>query len=414
MSGYISPDLYFEKKIEYRNKILSTISEQHNTSTGESERVAAWRSVAALDAETLPRNERYGIGVDALSFPEDVSFSGRVDYHIDASKDLEVYTWSEAMAQEETRLLVEELFSSSLLPGASFSFAARGRAMFRDALVVYVQPKLNEKGESTFETLALTSTLPGEMCADLLIVIVKNGARIDMKSILTGGSPGAGIARTTIVLAEGEALIRCAVSGGVVDGMTAMDSFFLVGPHARVEWVEDPKDGNMYRSSVRATLLGAHSSTQVLHVLLPGSNATFDVNAEVRHCASETDSRVFALGLASGESRTVYRGNIAITSGVSDVDGAQDGRFLLVSPSARVDAIPALDIASKEVRSSHRLFVTHIRPADLFYAVSRGMTPLVARLLTAEGFFGTLLHKVNKDELLVELEPRIADLMPRE
>lgn len=410
---HFSPGLYFEKKIEYRNNILSTISEQHNI-PGESERIVVWRNVAASDAEKLPHRERYGIGIDALSFPEDVSFSGRVDYHVDASKELEVYTWSEAMAQEETRLLVEELLSSPLLPGASFAFAARGRAMFRDALVVYVQPKLDEKGESAFETLTLTSTLPGETCADLLVVIVKNGARIDMKSVVTGGSPGAGIARTTIVLAEGEALIRFAASGGVADGVTAMDSFFLVGPHARVEWVEDPKGARAYRSSVRASLLGIRSSAQVLHVLLSGSDAIVDVNAEVRHCASETDSRVFALGLASENSRTVYRGNIAIAPGVSDVDGAQDGRFLLVSPAARVDAIPALDIASKEVRSSHRLFVTHIRPADLFYAVSRGITPLAARLLTIEGFFGTLLHKVNKEELLTELEPRIADLVPRE
>ncbi len=414
VSVYFSPGLYFEKKIEYRNNILSTISEQHNIPIGESERIVAWRSVAASDAQTLSRNERYGIGIDALNFEEDGSFSGRVDYHVDASKELEVYTWSEAMAQEETRLLIEELLASPLLSGASFAFAARGRALFRDALVVYVQPKLDEKGEPAFETLTLTSALPAETCADLLVVIVKNGARIDMKSILTGGASGAGLARTTIVLAEGEALIRFAASGGVVDGVTAMDSFFLVGPHARVEWVEDPKGARAYRSSVCATLLGTRSSTQILHMLLPGTDATFDVNAEVRHRASETDSRVFALGLASGKSRTVYRGNIAIASGVSNVDGAQDGRFLLVSPSARVDAIPALDIASKEVRSSHRLFVTHIRPGDLFYAVSRGISPFVARLLTAEGFFGTLLHKVNKEDLLVELEPRIADLVPRE
>lgn len=409
-----SLDLYFGKKIEYRKKILSTISEQHSTPHGESERIAAWRNIGASDAQTLPRAERYGIGIDALSFSENVSFSGRVDYHVDASKELEVYTWNEAMVQEEIRLLVEELLSSPLLPGASFSFAAGGRAMFCDALVVYVQPKLDEKGESTFETLTLTSTLPALPCADLLVIIIKNGARLDMRSLIIGESELSALARTTIVLAEGEALLRISSSGGAGAGNTGLDSFLIVGPHARVEWVEDPQDSRVYRSSVRATLVGARSSAQVLHTLLPDPSATLDVVADIHHAASDTDSRIFALGLASGNSRTVYRGNIRMASGVTNVDGAQDGRFLLVSPTARVDAIPALDIASKEVRSSHRLFVTHIRPADLFYAASRGIAPLFARLLTAEGFFGTLLHKVNKEELLTELEPRIARIMPKE
>ena len=80
-------------------------------------------------------------------------------------------------------------------------------------------------------------------------------------------------------------------------------------------------------------------------------------------------------------------------SGVSKVDGAQEARFLIVSPKAEIDAIPQLDIASKEVSSSHKLSISHIRDVDLFYAKTRGIPEGEARDLAIEGFFGSLLSK---------------------
>jgi Fe-S cluster assembly protein SufD len=96
--------------------------------------------------------------------------------------------------------------------------------------------------------------------------------------------------------------------------------------------------------------------------------------------------------------------------GIEKVDGAQEGKFLIASEKAEIDAIPLLDIASKEVASTHKLSISHIRDVDLFYAQTRGIPEHAARELAIEGFFGSLLTELKQDEIMEQVRTRIHKL----
>jgi Fe-S cluster assembly scaffold protein SufB len=137
----------------------------------------------------------------------------------------------------------------------------------------------------------------------------------------------------------------------------------------------------------------------------------FDIHAHTVHHASDTSSNIYALGTGGGTSRTVYRAAVDIKPGVKNVKGAQEGKFLVLSDTAEIDAIPMLDIASNEVASTHKLSVSHIRDTDLFYAKSRGLSDDDARSLILEGFFGSLFEKLGKQDLMEKLTERLTRLV---
>ncbi len=369
-----------------------------------------WRMNRAEIAASLSQDATYGINISGVSLGEVSDFSAYPEYLVTPSKSLELYTWKEAMAQEEIAPILERLMTSELFPKPASHGSALGQAFFQTGLVVYVQPTLDDAGNAKTETLTLESTLPLGAASDMIIIVVKEGAQFKMESIMKGGEASSTLARTMLVLTENDTKTEIITRTEGVKGLVMGESTALVAHHASCDFIDEPQAPHNYFSRTNALLLGEEATSEILHTLIASQSARYDIWAGVEHRASNTHSRVYALGLALDTSKIVYRGVIDMKSGVGKVDGAQEGKFLIVSPKAEVDAIPALDIASREVSSSHKLSISHIRDIDLFYAKTRGISDREARELAIEGFFGSLLEKIKKGEMMEDVRKRIGGL----
>jgi hypothetical protein len=134
--------------------------EKISKTLGEPEWVFSWREERLKLVETLPKTLKYGIGIagvlpqntegDPLVLGEGypLCFEKTADYHVDASKGLELYTWKEAVGQEEIVPILEGLMKSEFFPQASNYYAGLAQALFRSGLVVYAQPSVGDNGVS--------------------------------------------------------------------------------------------------------------------------------------------------------------------------------------------------------------------------------------------------------------------------
>ena len=377
----------------------------------EPEWLLSWRQTAREKANMLPREEKYGIAISALELKEEPKLTQFPEYQVNASKGLELYTWKEALGQEEIAPILERLLTSPLLSSPISKEQALGRAFFQSGLVIYVQPHVDDKGEYKEETLELKSTLPLGAGSDIIIVIAKEGAQLRMQSLLTGGEDSSIFLRTFITLIEGEAKVSLISKAEGVRGFVSFEHKALVSSYSAIDIVEDPSSSSLFRSDTETLLLGQEATSTIAHIITAENASQFDLYARTLHHASDTVSNIYALGTAGGTSRTVYRAAVDIKAGIKNVKGAQEGKFLILSDSAEVDAIPILDIASNEVSSTHKLSVSHVRDADLFYAKSRGLSDDESRALILEGFFGALCEKLGKQDLMEELVQRLTRLV---
>src|SRR3989344_2124601 len=169
---------------------MSKIAEQIkkiSQSLSEPTWLLSWRAEKAGHAETLPAAIKYGISIHAVLPPNEVPFDQTADYHVDASKGLELYTWKEAVTQEEIVPILEGLMESSFFPEATNYYGGLAQALFRSGLVVYAQPSVGEDGTLKEEKLTLDTLVPKGNSADVIVLIVKEGAQLAFTSVLSGG-----------------------------------------------------------------------------------------------------------------------------------------------------------------------------------------------------------------------------------
>jgi Fe-S cluster assembly protein SufD len=88
-----------------------------------------------------------------------------------------------------------------------------------------------------------------------------------------------------------------------------------------------------------------------------------------------------------------YYGNITIRADARGAQASLRDDTLLLSKDAHIDTIPALEIASNDVKAYHGATVGSIDPEELFYIVSRGIPrPQAERMITL-GFFEPALER---------------------
>jgi Fe-S cluster assembly protein SufB/Fe-S cluster assembly protein SufD len=72
---------------------------------------------------------------------------------------------------------------------------------------------------------------------------------------------------------------------------------------------------------------------------------------------------------------------------------------MLLSPNARADAIPGLEIESDNVKATHSASVSQIDPEQLWYLTTRGLSRDEATKLIATGFFEPVISEIDLSDV---------------
>lgn len=370
----------------------------------------SWRTKRAEIAEALPKTLKYGIGINGVLPDGEVSFDQTADYHVDASKGLELYTWKEAVLQEEIAPILEGLMKSEFFPKATNFYSGLAQALFRSGLVIYAQPSIGDDGVSKEEKLTLDTMVPKGSSADVVILIVKEGAKFSFTSVLTGGGMESIFARTFVVLTERDAHVRVMQKQTLEKGTTILtNGRGIVAAHSSAAWTQVFAGDMAIKSETENMLIGESARGEIFEGIIADGAAKYDIYSSSKHLAPHTHSRIRAAGLGDGASKTVYRGMVDMREGIWAVDGGQEAHFLVLSPKAEVDAIPSLDIASKDVLCTHKLSISHIRDTDTFYPKLRGLSDLESRALFLEGHFAQTFSGEENEEIMKEIQRHIRE-----
>jgi Fe-S cluster assembly protein SufD len=85
---------------------------------------------------------------------------------------------------------------------------------------------------------------------------------------------------------------------------------------------------------------------------------------------------------------------IYVAPGAIKTDGYQANRNLVLSPKARADSIPGLEILADDVRCTHGATVGKVNQDEVFYLLSRGIPRAESERLIVEGFFDPIMQRI--------------------
>ena len=103
--------------------------------------------------------------------------------------------------------------------------------------------------------------------------------------------------------------------------------------------------------------------------------------------------------VAEDHAHVTAKGMIEIGPDGGGTDTYLTQNVLMLDPSARVDAVPALEIKTNDVKASHAASIARVTPEDLFYLQSRGIAEREAKAMFVEGFVSEMIEKIPDESV---------------
>ena len=146
-------------------------------------------------------------------------------------------------------------------------------------------------------------------------------------------------------------------------------------------------------------LAGPGAEAHVKLLYLCGGSETVNIRFVVHHRAPGCKSTQLVNGIAGGAARVNFHGTIVVAPDAQKTEAYQENHNILLSPDAKVDTRPQLEIYADDVKCSHGATIGQLNPDELFYMRSRGIPEAEARTLQMRSFLSPVLPAGREDEI---------------
>lgn len=167
-----------------------------------------------------------------------------------------------------------------------------------------------------------------------------------------------------------------------------------VGSDASIHWhcTTIGNAGNDH--SLISTCTGPNAKSDIDWIFAVRGKERQSVSVRNIFAARNGGGEITLKGVAQQKSHAVCNGMIEITEEGTGTDTYLTEDVLMLDATAKVDAIPGLEIRTNDVKASHSATVSRVTAEDLFYLQSRGIDSTIARKIFVDGFLSDLTDSI--------------------
>ncbi len=194
-------------------------------------------------------------------------------------------------------------------------------------------------------------------------------------------------------------------SGDVFDAST---HFVGVGRDAYCHWLPALLGGHLVRHHSEIAVNEPGGEMAFRGLFFTQADEHLDVFAVDLHETGPSGGDVHWRGAATGSSRASFEGLIQIDPGAQRTHTYLQIHTMMLSPKARLDAIPSVLVSADDVSASHGGTVGELDEAAIFYMQSRGLDRPAAVRVIVEGFFEPVIGELGDEHLEDLVRTKIA------
>jgi Fe-S cluster assembly protein SufD len=183
--------------------------------------------------------------------------------------------------------------------------------------------------------------------------------------------------------------------------------FVGVGRDAYCHWLPALLGGHLVRQHLELAVSEKGGDMAFRGVFFAEEQEHLDVFAVDLHETGPSGGDVHWRGTATGESRASFEGLIQIDPGAQQTHTYLQIHTMMLSPKARLDAIPSVLVSADDVSASHGGTVGELDETAIFYMQTRGLDRPAAVRVIVEGFFEPLIAELQNEPLEELVRTRI-------
>jgi len=167
--------------------------------------------------------------------------------------------------------------------------------------------------------------------------------------------------------------------------------------------------GGLIRNNFYIVMAGQHSDTSLNGLFLCDDKQHVANYVLVDHASPNCTSNQLFKGILDDEATGSFNGKILVRQDAQKIQAYQKNNNILLSPAARMNTKPHLEIYADDVKCSHGATVGQLDNEALFYIRSRGISEDEARHLLMYAFANEIVSKIS----VPILKDRIIDLVDK-
>jgi Fe-S cluster assembly protein SufD len=165
----------------------------------------------------------------------------------------------------------------------------------------------------------------------------------------------------------------------------------VLAADSHLRWAVAALGSRVHWTALQVQLREPGSSSKLFGLTLVDGRQHLDFQTCQDHLAPHTESDLLFKSALLERSRTVFRGVVWLRPQAQQTNAYQANHSLLLSPKARADALPILEIEADDVRCKHGSTTGRIDDEQIFYLMSRGLSHQEAQRMIVQGFFETVI-----------------------
>ena len=301
------------------------------------------------------------------------------------------------LVREEPELLEPHLLTRAVSPTTD-RFSAWHSAFWTGGTVLYV-PSGVEITAPLYSLIGLAADGAADFSHTL--VVLEDGAQatlLEETSSADTASRGIHAGAVELLLGRGAGLRYVQLQNWNESTWHVAHQAGRVDADASLQWTVGGLGSRLshIHQDVRLDGRGAHAEVNGLSFATGKQRMSY--YTQQAHHAPDTTSDLLYRNVLRDTARIVWRGMIGVDADAQRTDGYQRNDALLLSPDARIDAIPGLEIEADDVRCTHGATAGRVDAEQVFYLMCRGLTEYEAMHMIVHGFF-----QVVSDRIPVEL-----------
>jgi Fe-S cluster assembly protein SufD len=189
--------------------------------------------------------------------------------------------------------------------------------------------------------------------------------------------------------------------------------FVRVARDAHCHWIPIHLGGRLTRQHLELSTAEPAADMRHRGIYFTEGEEHLDLFTVDLHEVGPTTGDTVWKGAATGASRASYEGLIKIRPGAQESHTYLQTHSMMLSPRAKVDAIPSLIVETDSVSASHGGTVGEVDETQVFYMRSRGLSRHDAVRVIVEGYFEPIVIQLADEPLEALVRERIAAKLAR-
>uniref|UniRef100_B8HQU6 FeS assembly protein SufD n=1 Tax=Cyanothece sp. (strain PCC 7425 / ATCC 29141) TaxID=395961 RepID=B8HQU6_CYAP4 len=292
--------------------------------------------------------------------------------------------------------------------GSEEIFTVLNTASFSDAAVIQVDR--NQQIEAPLHLLFIavptsTPTIAHPRC----LVMAETSSRLTLveEYVTVGTGVQLTNAVTEIWLGSNAEVNHIRIQAQALDGFHIGKTAVSQARDSRYTGQAISLGGQISRHNLEVHSAGEQTQTTLNGLTLATGEQLSDTHSTIAFTKPYCTSQQLHKCIVSDRARAVFNGKVFVPKAAQLTDAAQLNRNLLLSPKARIDTKPQLEIVADNVKCSHGATVSQLEEDEIFYLRSRGLNYQDASNLLVKGFAVEMLELIPVPSLRQRLTTQI-------